>query len=99
MCINEMKTDTNNQAMNNDYYESTYDRGHLYPVQHTSTYEAMLATSTLTNADPQTCHFNRDVWRAQETKICKLYTPGNPVYIVTGVVPDYIVALSGQIVS
>ena len=78
------------QAMNTDYEgtkQTDYVKGHLYPIQHTSNHDAMLATSTLTNAAPQEEKFNNGAWKSHEGALRKLYTPDNPVYIVTGVVP------------
>ncbi|XP_048015459.1 endonuclease domain-containing 1 protein-like [Megalobrama amblycephala] len=78
-----------NQAVNCDYVYSGYDRGHLYPVQHTNNHLSMLATSTLTNAAPQDPTFNQQEWKKHEKAViddlkgCK-----GKAYVVTGVVPD-----------
>ncbi|KAL7858865.1 hypothetical protein AOLI_G00189670 [Acnodon oligacanthus] len=78
------------QASNNDYENSRYERGHLYPVCHAPDQVAAKSTFALTNAAPQKCDFNK-VWyhrvenRVRETlKKC----PQNSAYIVTGVVPS-----------
>ena len=94
MCMDLMRTIPKknrgvHQAMNTDYVHSGYDKGHLYPVQHTSTYDDMLATSTLTNAAPQEPSFNRGKWNAHEGRMLDLNNQCSKVYIVTGVVPDY----------
>ncbi|XP_067235449.1 endonuclease domain-containing 1 protein [Chanodichthys erythropterus] len=77
------------QAVNSDYDGSGYDRGHLYPVQHTNNHLSMLATSTLTNAAPQDPTFNQGVWKTHEGAVIKdLKGCKGKAYVVTGVVPD-----------
>ncbi|KAA0702691.1 Nuclease EXOG, mitochondrial [Triplophysa tibetana] len=78
------------QALDEDYVNSGYDRGHLAPVYQASSQQCAYATFTLTNAAPQNPSFNRGQWRKTEeniavylNNICKPYTK----YIVTGVVP------------
>ncbi|XP_051740949.1 endonuclease domain-containing 1 protein-like [Ctenopharyngodon idella] len=81
----------NNQAVNTDYYKSGYDKGHLYPVQHTDNHLSMLATSTLTNAAPQNSTFNRGAWNTHEGKVIedlKDCDKSYKAYVVTGVVPE-----------
>ncbi|XDV52318.1 hypothetical protein PO909_021060 [Leuciscus waleckii] len=78
------------QAVNRDYDKSGYDKGHLYPVQHTYDHISMLATSTLTNAAPQNPDFNRDQWKKHEKAVIDdLKTCNSVAYVVTGVVPDH----------
>ncbi|KAL1270480.1 hypothetical protein QQF64_029496 [Cirrhinus molitorella] len=78
-----------NQALNRDYDNSDYDKGHLYPVLHTNNHLSMLATSTLTNAAPQNSSFNRNAWlRHEEAVITDLKSCEDVAYVVTGVVPD-----------
>ncbi|XP_067293063.1 endonuclease domain-containing 1 protein-like [Pseudorasbora parva] len=80
-----------NQALNRDYDNSGYDRGHLYPVQHTNNHISMLATSTLTNAAPQNSGFNQGAWKVHEAAVItdlKKRDKGTDAYVVTGVVPD-----------
>uniref|UniRef100_A0A672L4R6 Uncharacterized protein n=1 Tax=Sinocyclocheilus grahami TaxID=75366 RepID=A0A672L4R6_SINGR len=80
------------QALNGDYENSRYDKGHLAPVYQAQSQSCAYATFTLTNAAPQNPSFNRGQWKVLEKKIAeelsyqclpKRYT----VYIVTGVVP------------
>ncbi|XP_077101550.1 endonuclease domain-containing 1 protein-like [Siphateles boraxobius] len=79
----------NNQAVNSDYDNSNYDRGHLYPVQHTHDPLSMLATSTLTNAAPQDSAFNRVQWKNHERNVINdLASCVSLPYVVTGIVPD-----------
>lgn len=79
-----------NQAVNKDYEDSaSYDKGHLYPVLHTSNHLSMLATSTLTNAAPQDKCFNRVNWLEHEKAVVEdLESCDKEAYVVTGVVPD-----------
>ncbi|RXN11628.1 hypothetical protein ROHU_010526 [Labeo rohita] len=81
-------TNGNNQAVNSDYVGSNYDKGHLYPVQHTNNHLSMLATSTLTNAAPQDLTFNRGQWSKHEKDVILDLQSCNESYVVTGVVPD-----------
>ncbi|KAF4119044.1 endonuclease domain-containing 1 protein-like [Onychostoma macrolepis] len=80
------------QALNGDYENSLYDRGHLAPVYQAQSQSCAKATFTLTNAAPQNPSFNRGQWRALERNIAKELSdqclPNKySVYIVTGVVP------------
>ncbi|KAK9952793.1 hypothetical protein ABG768_018600 [Culter alburnus] len=77
-----------NQAVNRDYDKSGYDRGHLYPVQHTNNHLSMLATSTLTNAAPQDPSFNQDAWSTHEKDVINDLKDCKEAYVVTGVVPE-----------
>ncbi|XP_016117270.1 endonuclease domain-containing 1 protein-like [Sinocyclocheilus grahami] len=86
------------QALNGDYENSRYDKGHLAPVYQAQSQSCAYATFTLTNAAPQNPSFNRGQWKVLEKKIAeelsyqclpKRYT----VYIVTGVVPGTDVCL------
>ncbi|KAK7122148.1 hypothetical protein R3I93_023080 [Phoxinus phoxinus] len=83
----------NNQAVNSDYEKqdpnNPYDKGHLYPVQHTYNHVSMLATSTLTNAAPQDSTFNRGQWKKHEKDVATDLTAcESEAYVVTGVVPN-----------
>ncbi len=77
-----------NQAVNSDYENSGFDKGHLYPVLHTNNHLSMLATSTLTNAAPQDPDFNRKAWLRHEETVVKDLEFCHEAYVVTGVVPD-----------
>lgn len=78
-----------NQAVNCDYKNSSYDKGHLYPVLHTNNPLSMLATSTLTNAAPQDSKFNQKAWLEHEKAVVQdLKSCDEEAYVVTGVVPD-----------
>ncbi|XP_077103284.1 endonuclease domain-containing 1 protein-like [Siphateles boraxobius] len=93
MAPNGRKT-RNNQAVNSDYVgqdpnKPSYDRGHLYPVQHTYDPLSMLATSTLTNAAPQDSEFNRVQWNNHEKNVIGDLEDCDKAYMVIGVVPDH----------
>ncbi|XP_073699349.1 endonuclease domain-containing 1 protein-like [Garra rufa] len=80
------------QALNGDYENSGFDRGHLAPVYQAKSQSCADATFTLTNAAPQNFSFNRGQWWVLEKEIAKnLSNKCLPkkysVYIVTGVVP------------
>ncbi len=80
------------QAVNEDYENSRYDRGHLAPVFQAKSQSCADATFTLTNAAPQNPSFNRGQWRVLEGNIAKELSDQclpkkYSVYIVTGVVP------------
>ncbi|XP_036413405.1 endonuclease domain-containing 1 protein-like [Colossoma macropomum] len=81
-----------NQAVNEDYDNSGYDRGHLAPVYHARSPSCSDATFTLTNAAPQDRSFNRGQWRKTERDVAHTLNQKclpNSAFIVTGVVPDY----------
>uniref|UniRef100_A0A667Z5P0 Uncharacterized protein n=1 Tax=Myripristis murdjan TaxID=586833 RepID=A0A667Z5P0_9TELE len=80
-----------NQAKNTDYANpmtvNNYDKGHLYPVRHTSTEDKMKATFTLTNAAPQDRTFNRGHWSRHEENLVNILKACPQAFVVTGVVP------------
>uniref|UniRef100_A0AAY5F5E6 Uncharacterized protein n=1 Tax=Electrophorus electricus TaxID=8005 RepID=A0AAY5F5E6_ELEEL len=82
----------NNQALNEGYVNSGYDKGHLYPVFHTNTQSCVKnSTFTLTNAAPQNPSFNRGQWRKMESDVVEIFRSKcsqNRAYVVTGVVPS-----------
>ncbi|XP_048053715.1 endonuclease domain-containing 1 protein-like [Megalobrama amblycephala] len=79
------------QALNRNYDNSRYHRGHLVPVYHRNSRECVEATFTLTNAAPQNSSFNCGQWRVLEKNISNNLTGQclemYSVFIVTGVVP------------
>ncbi|XP_077061025.1 endonuclease domain-containing 1 protein-like [Siphateles boraxobius] len=77
------------QALNGDYVNSGYDKGHLAPVYQAESQSCADATFTLTNAAPQNPSFNRGQWRNVEKTIAEFLESKciSPVYIVTGVIP------------
>ncbi|MBN3282893.1 ENDD1 protein, partial [Polyodon spathula] len=83
-----------NQAINNDYVKSGYDKGHLYPVSQADDQCTAYSTFTLTNAAPQHPHSNRGVWNQMERAVLNYMTTNcqldnNKIaYIMTGTVPS-----------
>ncbi|XP_029604954.1 endonuclease domain-containing 1 protein [Salmo trutta] len=74
------------QALKEDYKNSGYDKGHLFPVSHADTQETADATFTLTNVVPQDRCLNEVWWKDLEGKIIdyldnylKQQQQGNPV--------------------
>ncbi|XP_051553515.1 uncharacterized protein si:ch211-165i18.2 [Myxocyprinus asiaticus] len=79
-----------NQALNEDYEHTDYDRGHLNPNNYHCN-DGRVATFTLTNAVPMDACFNRLHWRKYEdylrSIVLELSWMGTP-YFVTGAVPS-----------
>ncbi|KAK2898143.1 endonuclease domain-containing 1 protein-like [Channa argus] len=93
-----MKTDTAResqfimvgQAINADYSNTGYDRGHLNPNSFMCN-DGRVATFTLTNSAPMDACFNRvhwSKWEAGLQMILKEQDPLGTAYLVTGAVPD-----------
>nr|XP_020460451.1 endonuclease domain-containing 1 protein-like [Monopterus albus] len=77
------------QAVELDYINSTYTRGHLNPSLHHQSHEDRTATFTLTNAVPQKVGSNDGPWEALEQTVNQTlaaYCLGD-AYIVTGIIP------------
>lgn len=77
------------QAVEPDYINSTYSRGHLNPSLHHLSHEDRSATFTLTNVVPQKTGSNDGPWEVLEQTVNKTldaYCLGE-AYIVTGVIP------------
>ncbi|XP_044888531.1 endonuclease domain-containing 1 protein-like [Mauremys mutica] len=79
------------QAINEDYEDTSYDRGHLNPNAFQCN-DNHIATFTLTNAVPMNPDFNRVHWsklektlKAQLSGSCR--NVGGKPYLVTGAVP------------
>ncbi|XP_037769100.1 uncharacterized protein LOC102942341 isoform X1 [Chelonia mydas] len=80
------------QAINEDYEDTSYDRGHLNPNAFQCN-DGRTATFTLTNAAPMDPCFNRIHWyRLEETLKMQLTgscgNVGGTPYLVTGAVPS-----------
>uniref|UniRef100_A0A3Q3J1A8 Endonuclease domain-containing 1 protein-like n=1 Tax=Monopterus albus TaxID=43700 RepID=A0A3Q3J1A8_MONAL len=78
-----------NQASDQDYKNTNYDRGHLFPSSHAFDISEKTSTFTLTNAVPQVPSFNQGSWSKMEDcvkcdlkKFCSAES-----YVVTGAVP------------
>ncbi|XP_035983575.1 uncharacterized protein LOC110369111 [Fundulus heteroclitus] len=77
------------RAVNQDYTNSGFTRGHLNPSSHQKTGEDRVATFTLTNIVPQKEGSNSGPWSQLEKNVSKrLNNFGNgPMYVITGVMP------------
>uniref|UniRef100_A0A668ASG1 Uncharacterized protein n=1 Tax=Myripristis murdjan TaxID=586833 RepID=A0A668ASG1_9TELE len=77
------------QAVELDYINSTYTRGHLNPSLHHQSHEDRASTFTLTNVVPQKAGSNDGPWEVLEQTINETlaaYCLGE-AYIVTGIIP------------
>ncbi|XP_067844370.1 uncharacterized protein [Heptranchias perlo] len=78
---------SNKQAMDEDYQDSGYDRGHLYPFGLNGK-ESATATCTLTNAVPEEHGANVNWYQEVESVAQKLaqicHKSGRSMYLVTG---------------
>ncbi|XP_068161543.1 endonuclease domain-containing 1 protein-like [Antennarius striatus] len=77
------------QAVELDYINSTYSRGHLNPSLHHQSHENRSASFTLTNAVPQKAGSNDgpwEIWEQLVNKTLEAYCLGD-AYIVTGIIP------------
>lgn len=77
------------QAVQKDYVNSTYTRGHLNPSLHHSDNQTRMATFTLTNVVPQKAGSNDGPWADLENHVNKILQSHchGEAYIVTGVIP------------
>ncbi|XP_039470680.1 endonuclease domain-containing 1 protein-like [Oreochromis aureus] len=76
------------QAVDEDYKNSGYTRGHLAPSGHQQTKENKEATFTLTNIVPQMEKFNNGPWNDLENKMAKRFKVcTSKMYVITGVMP------------
>lgn len=92
-----------NQAVNCDYENTEYQKGHLYPHCHNCNQDQAESTFTLTNAAPQTGNDNIQWYNQVEKKIsgsinkhCSISTSNT--HVVTGVVPGNIM-INTQVVK
>ncbi|CAG2196599.1 unnamed protein product [Mytilus edulis] len=91
---NNIATFGRKQAVNVDYTDSGYDRGHLNPqLYHCETRDSRKATNSLTNIAPQVPTFNQGIWNKFENTlydISKKYCNfvGARRYYITGVLPS-----------
>ncbi|XP_020506186.1 endonuclease domain-containing 1 protein [Labrus bergylta] len=77
------------QAVEPDYINSTFSRGHLNPSLHHHSREDRYATFTLTNVVPQKAGSNDGPWELLEQNVnntLEAYCLGE-AYIVTGIIP------------
>ncbi len=79
-----------NQAVNCDYENTGYQKGHVYPHCQNCAQDQAESTFTLTNAAPQTARDNIRWFNQVEKKIIdsvKNRCLNNAAYVVTGVIP------------
>ncbi|XP_024866861.1 uncharacterized protein LOC108248990 isoform X2 [Kryptolebias marmoratus] len=77
------------QAVELDYINSTFSRGHLNPSLHHQTHACRSATFTLTNVVPQRIGSNDGPWEILEQTVnmtLSAYCLGE-AYVVTGIIP------------
>lgn len=77
------------QAVQKDYTNSSYTRGHLNPNQHHNDTVSRRATFTLTNVVPQKAESNQGPWAKLENHVSKILQTYclDEAYIVTGMIP------------
>ncbi|XP_041829394.1 endonuclease domain-containing 1 protein-like isoform X2 [Melanotaenia boesemani] len=77
------------QAVELDYINSTYSRGHLNPSLHHQTHECRSSTFTLTNVVPQKAGSNDGPWEILEQTVNKTLAAYclTEAYVVTGIIP------------
>ncbi|XP_078533275.1 endonuclease domain-containing 1 protein-like [Lissotriton helveticus] len=76
------------QAVNDDYRNSGYTRGHLNPSQHHSS-KAQVATFTYTNMAPQESKLNSGTWNQYENYLKVNVLPAcRETHVLMGVVPS-----------
>ncbi|XP_029964644.1 endonuclease domain-containing 1 protein [Salarias fasciatus] len=77
-----------NQALNEDYTNSGFDRGHLNPNGHHAV-PSRNATFTLTNVVPQNPTTNQNAWRIHESDLTTLFNAKcSKAYVLVGAVPS-----------
>nr|XP_033793535.1 endonuclease domain-containing 1 protein-like [Geotrypetes seraphini] len=85
---NNLEQFEESQAVNNDYRNSGFSRGHLNPSQHHSS-EAQIATFTFTNMAPQESTLNSGSWNQYESFLRSSILPScSEAYVVTGIIPS-----------
>lgn len=81
------------QASVQDYIQSTYDRGHLFPALYNrDSIDKMFSTFTLINAAPMSIKLNRGPWKTVESITRRLLSDscrfqGAKRFVITGTVP------------
>ncbi|KAK2850876.1 hypothetical protein Q5P01_007152 [Channa striata] len=87
------------QAINADYSNTGYDRGHLNPNSFQCN-DGRKATFTLTNSAPMDACFNRVHWKEWEAALERILKAQNVLgtaYLVTGAVPGAVPASNNRI--
>ncbi|KAM4706741.1 endonuclease domain-containing 1 protein-like [Discoglossus pictus] len=82
----ELDTVTDSQAVNDDYRNSGWSRGHVNPSGHHSS-ESQLSTFTYTNMAPQDATFNSGTWNQYETYLKDRILPAcTQTHVISGVI-------------
>ncbi|XP_078534901.1 endonuclease domain-containing 1 protein-like [Lissotriton helveticus] len=86
------------QAVDADYEESLYDRGHLNPASHHADKATSESTCTLTNIVPQDSTLNQHLWKLYEDATMKQNTEGcQTTYAIVGVIPGKTAISNGRV--
>lgn len=77
------------QAVQQDYKNSNYTKGHLNPSMHQETKDNRMATFTLTNIVPQRAGSNSGPWSQLEIEVLRRFRRVciGPMYVITGALP------------
>ncbi|KAM3616555.1 uncharacterized protein V6R79_019820 [Siganus canaliculatus] len=76
-----------NQALDGDYRDTVYDRGHLNPNSHNMG-DSKEATYTLTNIVPQTKSLNQHTWKDYENKLTTRFRQCAKAFVLVGAIPS-----------
>ncbi|XP_012693334.2 endonuclease domain-containing 1 protein-like [Clupea harengus] len=78
-----------NQALNEDYTHSGFDRGHLNPNGHHAV-PGRNSTFTLTNVVPQNRNLNQNAWRIYESKLTEKFQGSTcwQAHVLVGAIPS-----------
>ncbi|XP_017948005.1 endonuclease domain-containing 1 protein [Xenopus tropicalis] len=76
------------QAVDADYRNSGYDRGHVNPRGHHVTDDEQKGTFTLTNVVPMAKKLNNEFWSQYENDMIGSAKGCKTMYVVTGIVPS-----------
>ncbi|KAI7800762.1 endonuclease domain-containing 1 protein-like [Triplophysa rosa] len=76
------------QALDEDYTNSGFDRGHLNPNGHHAV-PGRNSTFTLTNVVPQNPKLNQNAWRLHESKMTNMFKADcHQAYVLVGAIPS-----------
>ncbi|XP_075115862.1 endonuclease domain-containing 1 protein-like [Leptodactylus fuscus] len=75
------------QAINSDYTDSNYHKGHLNPNADHPDGPGQKATYTLANVAPMFGSLNSGAWRNNEKRVRDIAATCGRMYVITGVVP------------
>ena len=81
----DTRVNTFSQALNKDYLNSGYDKGHLFPRADATNDKSEYQSFLYTNAAPQDQKLNSGIWSKLEKRTRNIALTKNDVYVVTGV--------------